>query len=269
MIAFPHCKINLGLYITGKRTDGYHNVDTVFFPVPLYDILEFVPAREHQFSLTGLPVIGLSADNLCQKAYDLLKALHPTLPPLHIHLHKLIPMGAGLGGGSADGAFMLSMLNTYFSLGYTAKELMSLALQLGSDCPYFLLNTPAHGTGRGEILNPVALSLSSWWLTLVNPGIHVSTKTAFAGITPRPGPGDLAGEIAGPVENWKNWLRNDFEPGVFESYPAIGALKHSLYEAGAVYASMTGSGSTVFGLFKQKTDIKFPSNYLVKTVQIK
>lgn len=269
MISFPHCKINLGLYVTAKRQDGYHDLDTVFYPVPIHDILEFVEAKEPSFHLTGLPIMGVAADNLCQKAYQLLKSTHPSLPSVEIHLHKLIPMGAGLGGGSSDGAFMLRMLNEQFNLGHSKDELMDMALQLGSDCPFFIQDKPAHGLGRGEILNLIALSLSSWWLALVNPGIHVSTKTAFRDVSPKPAPIDLANKIMEPVESWKNWLSNDFEDSVFKIHPEISNIKDSLYTQGATYASMTGTGSTVYGLFRERPNLQLPSNYLVKTVQLK
>jgi 4-diphosphocytidyl-2-C-methyl-D-erythritol kinase len=269
MISFPHCKINLGLYITAKRQDGYHDLDTVFYPVPIHDILEFVEAPEPSFHLTGLPIMGVAADNLCQKAYRLLKTKHPSLPSIEIHLHKLIPMGAGLGGGSADGAFMLSMLNKHFRLDHSQEELMAMALELGSDCPFFILDKPAHGLGRGEILKPIPLSLSSWWLALVNPGIHVSTKEAFSNVSPKPAPVDLARKILEPVESWKNWLHNDFEDSVCKIHPEISTIKDSLYTQGAAHASMTGTGSTVYGLFREQPSLQLPSNYLVKTVQLK
>jgi 4-diphosphocytidyl-2-C-methyl-D-erythritol kinase len=269
MISFPHCKINLGLYITAKRTDGYHDLETVFFPVPIHDILEFVKAAEPGFHLTGLPVIGQAADNLCVKAYNLVKQRFPELPALNIHLHKLIPMGAGLGGGSADGAFMLRMLNSHFKLGLGQDELIHMALQLGSDCPFFILDQPAYARGRGEILRPLPLSLSSWWMVLVNPGIHVSTATAFSGVTPSPCPVPLAEKILEPVDSWQDWLRNDFEATVCKTHPRIAELKKSLYEAGAVYASMTGSGSTVYGLFRNRPGLSFPPGHLAYEVQIK
>lgn len=268
MISFPHCKVNLGLYITAKRTDGYHDLETVFFPVPIHDILEFVEAPEQGFHLTGLPVIGQAADNLCVKAYHLVKQRFPTLPPVNIHLHKLIPMGAGLGGGSSDGAFMLRMLNTHFKLGLGQAELINMALQLGSDCPFFIRDQPAHARGRGELLSPLPLSLSSWWMVLVNPGIHISTATAFSGVTPRPCPVPLAEKILEPVDSWKDWLRNDFEATVCQTHPRIAELKQTLYNAGAVYASMSGSGSTVYGLFRKKPGLNFPSGHLAYEVQI-
>jgi 4-diphosphocytidyl-2-C-methyl-D-erythritol kinase len=178
-------------------------------------------------------------------------------------------MGAGLGGGSADGAFMLSMLNKHFRLDHSQEELMAMALELGSDCPFFILDKPAHGLGRGEILKPIPLSLSSWWLALVNPGIHVSTKEAFSDVSPKPAPVDLARKILEPVESWKTWLHNDFEDSVCKIHPEISTIKDSLYTQGAAHASMTGTGSTVYGLFREQPSLQLPSNYLVKTVQLK
>ena len=191
------------------------------------------------------------------------------LDPVAIHLHKVIPTGAGLGGGSADGAFMLKMLNQHFKLGYGPEALMDMALQLGSDCPFFILDQPAHGQGRGEILKPIPLSLSSWWLVLVNPGIHVSTKTAFSEVSPKPAPVDLARKILEPAEGWKDWLHNDFEEPIFKIHPEIGSIKKALYAQGASYASMTGTGSTVYGLFRTEPQPDLPTNYLVKKVCLK
>lgn len=269
MISFPNCKINLGLYVTAKRTDGYHDLETVFFPVPLNDILEFIPSSTESFHTSGIPVLGNASDNLCLKAYGLMKQQHPELPPLSIHLHKVIPMGAGLGGGSADGAFMLSMLNSYFSLGHSEEELIQMALMLGSDCPFFIINQPAHALGRGEVLTRIRLSLKGLYLSIVNPGIHVSTAEAFRGVTPRPTTTDLKNRLLEPVETWKEWLGNDFETGVFALHPAIRQVKQKLYDAGAAYASMSGSGSTVYGIFRQKPSLSFPGTYLIQTVQIK
>lgn len=269
MISFPNCKINLGLYITAKRPDGYHNLETIFFPLPFTDILEFVPGHQMQFRTTGLSVNTAPEDNLCIKAYQLLKSIHPALPSLHIHLHKIIPMGAGLGGGSADAAYMLSMLNQYFVLGIQESKLMELALQLGSDCPFFIVNKPAHATGRGEILEPVTLKLTGTIIALVNPGIHVSTAQAFSSIQPREPAHNLKHRILEPVSEWMTWLTNDFEEGVASLYPEIGTVKKTLYEQGALYASMTGSGSTVYGIFNETPKLNFPASYAVRSVRIK
>jgi 4-diphosphocytidyl-2-C-methyl-D-erythritol kinase len=263
VVLFPNCKINLGLNIIRKRTDGYHDLETVFYPVGLKDALEIIPAEETTFQLSGLPVSGNTADNLCLKAYYLLKKDFPGLPAVSMYLHKAIPMGAGLGGGSADGAFMLSMLNKNFGMNLTEQQLLDYALQLGSDCPFFIINKPCFAEGRGERLSPVEVDLSAYKIALVNPGVHVSTKEAFSGLLPAAPVKSLREIITQPISTWKEELVNDFEKSVFEQFPAIKQVKESLYDAGAIYASMTGSGSTVFGIFKaeSKPDLKFPNSH--------
>lgn len=273
MITFPNCKINLGLSITGKREDGYHNLETVFYPVPLKDALEIITAPPEkaiptvEFSASGLTVDGTPENNLCVKAWHLLKNDFPSLPSVRLHLHKVIPMGAGLGGGSADGAFTLQLLNNTYKLGLTNEQLISYALQLGSDCPFFILNTPCFATGRGEIMQPIDLALSGYTFVLVNPGIHVSTGWAFANITPQQPAVSIKDIIQQPVATWKNRLINDFEAPVMQQYPTIQQVREQLYDAGAIYASMTGSGSTVFGIFDKTTPMpfSFPSYYFVYT----
>lgn len=268
MITFPNCKINLGLRVLQKRTDGYHNLETVFFPLPFYDALELIPysGTGLSFTTSGLTVDGNPSDNLCAKAYELLKKDFPYLPGAAIHLHKAIPSGAGLGGGSADAAFTLKLLNTQFALGLTTEELIRYGLQLGSDCPFFILNQPCFATGRGEELTPVKIDLSSYSFVLVNPGIHVSTANAFMGIKPAIPVKSIQTIIQQPAGTWKDELLNDFELTVFPQYPAIQSIKDELYQAGAVYASMSGSGSTIFGIFPtDKTpSLAFPDTYLVK-----
>ncbi|HLP37791.1 4-(cytidine 5'-diphospho)-2-C-methyl-D-erythritol kinase [Lacibacter sp.] len=283
MIVFPNCKINLGLHILNKREDGYHNLETVFYPVQLRDALEVVkrddgrqttddthnsPLTTHiSFSSTGLTIAGDEANNLCIKAYQLLKKDFPSLPPVQMHLHKAIPMGAGLGGGSADGAFALKLLNDKFQLGLSTQQLIDYALQLGSDCPFFIVNKPCYATGRGEKLEAVELDLSAYHFAVVNPGIHVNTGWAFAQLningSARP---DLKAIIQQPIETWKEQLINDFEEAVSKAHPEIATIKQQLYDAGAVYASMTGSGSTVFGIFKEMPQLKFPESYLYKLI---
>jgi 4-diphosphocytidyl-2-C-methyl-D-erythritol kinase len=292
MIVFPNCKINLGLHILNKREDGYHNLETVFYPVQLRDALEVVRrddgrlttddsktlsevegslrvierSRDNdiQFSSTGLPIAGDEANNLCIKAYHLLKKDFPTLPPVQMHLHKAIPMGAGLGGGSSDGAFALKLLNDKFQLGLSTQQLIDYALQLGSDCPFFIINKPCYATSRGEILETVALDLSDYHFAIVNPGIHVNTGWAFANLSGRSKRPDseLKAIIQQPIETWKDQLINDFEEPVSKAHPEIATIKQQLYDAGAVYASMTGSGSTVFGIFKEEPLLKFDEKYL-------
>ncbi|PZF72261.1 4-(cytidine 5'-diphospho)-2-C-methyl-D-erythritol kinase [Taibaiella soli] len=252
MIRFPNCKINLGLYITNRRADGYHDLETVFYPVPLQDALEMIAAKESSIHLTGKAVSGNNQDNLVWKALQLLKQDFPEKTgDFEIHLHKAIPMGAGMGGGSADGAFALAMLNDLCSLKLPKEQLAVYALQLGSDCPFFIYNTPQFASGRGEKMQPVTLDLSKYSLQLVCPNVHVATGKAFSMITPRPAPFDLRtiGEL--PVSKWKHHISNDFETPIFEQHPVLASIKQQLYAAGAVYASMSGSGSTVFGIFEK------------------
>jgi len=256
VIVFPNCKINLGLRVLQKRSDGFHDIETIFYPVPLKDALEIIPAHDIQqptISNYGLPVKGNTADNLCIKAWQLLKKDFPVLPAVHIHLLKNIPMGAGLGGGSADGAFMLQLLNDSFHLGLSVAQLTQYALELGSDCPFFIINQPAYATGRGEIIQPVPINLSSFQLVLANPGIHVDTGWAFAQLNVNDsltGYPPLKELMLQSIDTWQQQVVNSFEKPVFEKYPQVRALKENFYRLGAVYAAMSGSGSTVFGLFK-------------------
>ncbi|MGN6439685.1 MAG: 4-(cytidine 5'-diphospho)-2-C-methyl-D-erythritol kinase [Agriterribacter sp.] len=269
MVVFPNCKINLGLHITARRDDGFHNLETVFYPVNWFDALEVIHGdAAPAFSFSGIPIPGQPTDNICYKAWQLLKDDFPQLPAIKAHLHKNIPTGAGLGGGSADGAFMLNLLNKKFNLQLTNEQLIMYSLKLGSDCPFFIINQPCYATGRGEILSPVAVDLSRYNLLIVNPGIHVNTGWAFSQLSPVIPSVSIADIIQQPVETWKTTLKNDFEAPVFKAYPAINELKETLYQRGAVYASMTGSGSTVFGLFekKQRPAFAFPANYLEKWV---
>jgi 4-diphosphocytidyl-2-C-methyl-D-erythritol kinase len=256
LISFPNCKINIGLHIVEKRSDGYHNLETVFYPLPLTDILEVIALEElpgkkavPTLSISGLPVAGEQDNNLCIKAWKLLKREHIHLPPVLMHLHKNIPMGAGLGGGSADGAFMLMALNEKFGLELTNEKLAAYALSLGSDCPFFIHNQPAFASGRGEVLKPLKRDLSMYSFLIVNPRIHIGTAQAFSRIVPTPAPVNLADCIMLPVENWKDLVKNDFEEPAFFYYPALKQIKTWLYDAGALYASMTGSGSCFYGIF--------------------
>jgi 4-diphosphocytidyl-2-C-methyl-D-erythritol kinase len=267
MVQFPNAKINLGLHITGRRSDGYHDLATIFYPLPLTDVLEIVPGNTLQFSSSGLPVPGETSSNLCLKAYHLLQKDFD-LPPVQIHLHKNIPMGAGMGGGSADGAFMLRMLNEKFSLGLSSEQLIGYTLRLGSDCPFFILNRPCFATGRGELLQPIGLDLSAYRFLIVHPGIHVSTAWAFAQITPqqRQGESSLQEIIQRSVTDWKQQLVNDFEAPVMLAHPAIAAIKQQMYDAGALYAAMSGSGSAVFGIFEKQVELAFGAGDRVEWV---
>lgn len=271
MIVFPNCKINLGLHVVQKRDDGFHNIETVFYPIPLIDALECIrddKGNDIEFSLSGITLEGNANDNLCVKAYHLLKQNYPLLPAVKMHLHKVIPPGAGLGGGSADGAFALSLLNKKFNLDISEDKLIELAAQLGSDCPFFIRNKSSYATGRGEILEDVSVDLSSYKIIIVNPGIHISTGWAFSQLTPAALKKDLRKIIAQPITTWKNELINDFEAAVFSQYPEIKLIKESLYNHGALYAAMSGSGSTVFGIFEKTNDTapSFPAHYFVKKI---
>jgi 4-diphosphocytidyl-2-C-methyl-D-erythritol kinase len=258
MVIFPNCKINLGLNVVKKRKDGFHDIETVFFPLPFYEVLEIVSSEnETEFINTGISG-GENKNNLCQRAYQLLKKDFPGLPQIKMHLHKTIPSGAGLGGGSADAAFTLSLLNEKYNLNIDPKQLLVYALLLGSDCPFFLINKPSFASGRGEILEQINCSLSAYKILILNPQIHISTKELFQQISPSV-PKKIIKEIINqPVETWKNELANDFEKIVFQKYPEIKKIKEELYKHNAVYASMTGTGSSVFGIFNASDEIKIP-----------
>jgi len=272
MVSFPNCKINLGLHILGKREDGFHNLETIFYPVPFRDALEIIPnsnsTTEIEFTGTGLTVEGNTEDNLCIKAYYLLKKDFPQLPSVKIHLHKTLPMGAGLGGGSADAAFMLKLLNEKFKLNLSTSQLLNYSLQLGSDCPFFLINKPCFATGRGEVLEEITVDLSAYKMVLINPGIHINTGWAFSNITPALPPKSIKEIIQQPINSWKEALKNDFEVPVFATHPAIKEIKEVLYAQGAAYAAMSGSGSTVFGIFDTPFDMApfKNNNYFIKTI---
>lgn len=270
MITFPNCKINLGLNITGKREDGYHNIETVFIPILITDVLEVIQSgnanESLSYSSSGIPVEGELNKNLCIKAYNLLKKDIPNLPLVKLHLHKVIPTGAGLGGGSADGAFTLKLLNSKFNLGLSSEKLAQYALQLGSDCPFFIYNRPCFATGRGEIIEPVSLNLSGYKFLIVNPGIHIPTSLAFSHLTPATSAVAINEIIKQPINTWKDYLKNDFETAIFKQHREIKEIKDHLYKSGAIFASMSGSGSTVYGIFKKSENINFsfPQYYFVK-----
>lgn len=271
MIVFPNAKINLGLRITSKRIDGYHNLDTVFYPINLNDALEIITHHDPSangvtFTSSGLNIPGSPNSNLCKKAYELLKEKFPELPAVQMHLHKNIPMGAGLGGGSADGAFTLQLLNHKFKLNLHEDELIELALALGSDCPFFIKNIPVHATGRGEIMKPTNVDLSHKKIALVLPGIHVGTPIAFKDCPIEPNAIACNTITQQPIEEWKDRLINDFEQTVFPIYPALKKIKEQLYDAGAIYASMSGTGSTIFGIFDHMPDLENTFNQDYKIV---
>ena len=258
MISFPNIKINLGLSITEKRPDGYHNLETVFYPVALEDALEIRtnPEAQQKFTLHqhGMEIAGNPENNLVVKAYLLLdKEFH--LPPVEIHLYKHIPSGAGLGGGSSDAAFMLKLLNEHYNLQLSDKQLEDYAATLGADCAFFIKNTPTYAEGIGNIFSPIELSLKGYRIMIVKPDVFVSTREAFANIRPHRPEYPVREVIRRPVAEWKDTLINDFEASVFPQYPVIGEIKEELYHQGAIYASMSGSGSSVFGLFAAGTTL--------------
>ncbi|MBS1933474.1 MAG: 4-(cytidine 5'-diphospho)-2-C-methyl-D-erythritol kinase, partial [Bacteroidetes bacterium] len=255
MILFPNCKINLGLHVTRKREDSYHDIESIFYPVPLNDILEIVPSNSFEHHFYGLPIPGEAAKNLCVKAYDLLKKDFPDLPSIKFFLYKNIPAGAGLGGGSSDGSCMLQLLNEEFRLGLSTPQLIGYALQLGSDCPFFIINKPCFASGRGEILEPVKISLSPYSFFFIHPDIHIDTAWAFSQLTPSIPGKPLTEIIKQPMTTWKDELKNDFEKPVMEKFAELKPIKQKLYDAGAVYASMSGSGSTFFGICEKNVAI--------------
>lgn len=255
MVVFPNAKINLGLNITSKRPDGYHNISSCFYPIPLADILEVQPAHNYSFTSSGINIPG--EGNLCTKAYELIKADFD-IQPVNIHLHKITPIGAGLGGGSSDASFTLKCLNKIFNLGLSTIQLERYAAQLGSDCPFFIENKPVLASETGTTFKPVTLDLSGKYLALLNPGIHVSTAEAYSGIKPQEPTHPVEEIINRPINEWPSLLINDFEVSVIKKYPEIGSIKASLIDLGASYASMTGSGSSVYGIFED--EIKIPTN---------
>lgn len=263
MISFPNAKINLGLNITSKRPDGYHNLETIFYPIPLEDALEIHEASysEQKYNLFqyGDHIAGDLNSNLVVKAYKLLDELY-TLPPINIYLNKHIPSGAGLGGGSSDAAFMLCLLNEKFRLNIPIDKLEEHAAKLGADCAFFVQNKPTFAEGIGNLFSPIELSLRGYRFYLIKPNVFVSTRDAFAYIKPHEPEFDLRKTVNLPLEKWKNRMFNDFEYSVFKQYPLLKELKDALYAHGAIYAAMSGSGSSIFGIFP--SSIQFPNLYI-------
>ena len=255
MIVFPNAKINIGLRVTGKRSDGFHELESVFYPINWKDVLEIQEADKFGFVLSGIDIPGDSSDNLCIKAYDIIKEGYD-IPLVQIHLHKNIPIGAGMGGGSADGAFMISALDELFCLNISIDKQMEMAGRMGSDCPFFLLNTPCFAKGAGDVLSPFDLSLKGLKVVLISPEIHIDTAWAYAQISPRKAEKDWQKALFGPVKEWKE-INNDFEHTVFEKEPVIEKIKQELYQQGALYSSMSGSGSSVFAIFDKDQKIDF------------
>ena len=276
MITFPIAKINLGLNVVEKRLDGYHNLQTVFYPVPIMDALEIAPMSEGfpsdvdcDLKVTNIHIEGDEQRNLVVRAYQLLKKDFPSLPRIHTHLWKGIPTQAGMGGGSSDCAYMIRLLNETFDLQLTNEQMQQYAAQLGADCAFFIESVPCYAEGIGEQLEPISLDLSGWYIGVVRPDIPVPTKEAFSRIHPHYTALNCCEVVMQPVETWRDNLINDFEESVFALHPEIGAVKEQLYKMGATYAAMSGSGSALFGLFKEEPDglrQAFPDMFTFSTV---
>lgn len=254
MIHFPNAKINLGLNIVSKRPDGYHNLETIFYPIGIKDGLEIIEKDDlsrDEFILEGIRVDGDANDNLVMKALRLMRQYYD-FPSLEVHLLKKIPFGAGIGGGSADAAFMLRLINDMYSLNISKERLVELAIQLGADCPFFIYNTPMYAEGIGEKLEPIELTLKDYHLVLIKPDVFVSTKDAFSKIIPIEPNINLRDIAKLPIEEWKNLMVNDFEKSIFPLFPQIEEIKNKLYDLGALYTSMSGSGASVYGIFREQ-----------------
>ena len=250
MVLFANAKINLGLSIVSKREDGYHNIESIFYPVKLYDVLEFVDADSFNFESFGIDIPD-SGQNLCEKAYQLLSQNFPQIKPVSINLLKNIPIGAGLGGGSSDAAFVLKALNQLNDLHLSDQQLMGYAEKLGADCAFFISNKPTYATGIGTDFSDIDVDLTAYYIVIIKPEIHISTVEAYTNVKPQISDVDLREAIKLPIQEWKYYIRNDFEDGIFEKYPIIKDIKLKLYENGALYASMSGSGSAVYGIFEE------------------
>ncbi|ETZ20806.1 4-(cytidine 5'-diphospho)-2-C-methyl-D-erythritol kinase [Pedobacter sp. V48] len=249
MLAFANAKINLGLYVTEKRADGYHNLETVFYPVKINDVIEITDAKETTCQIKGIDIPGSTEDNICLKAFELLKKDFD-LPAQQITLLKNIPVGAGLGGGSSDAAFLIKLLNDKFQLGLNTHQMEDYAKQLGADCAFFINNKPVFAEGKGDEFSGVGVDLSGYQIVLVKPPVHVATADAYSGIVPHKSGVSLKELIQLPLKDWKPNLKNDFESTVFLKYPEIEAVKQALYHEGAIFAAMSGSGSSVFAIFE-------------------
>ena len=259
MIIFPNAKINIGLNVINRREDGYHNLETIFYPVNIKDALEIVVADELSFESSGLDIPGRMEDNLCIKGYYLLKKDFD-LPPVKIHLHKHIPIGAGLGGGSSDAAFFIRLVNQNFNLGMTDAQMIGYARKLGADCAFFIQNKPVFAFEIGDEFEPVKLDLSKYQIVLVMPSVQISTAEAYRGVKPAPVKESLMDLIYEPIAEWRKYIKNDFEASIFKDHPEIRGVKAALYEAGALYASMSGSGASVFGIFDKTPDLSALEN---------
>ena len=257
MITFPHAKINIGLQVTERRPDGYHNLDTVFYPIPICDALEVIVAEEADYDcrlhISGIEIAGDPDTNLVVRAYRLL-ATDYTLPSIDIYLHKHIPTGAGLGGGSADASFMLRLLNEMFKLDISTERLEAYATQLGADCPFFITSHPVYATGIGNEFHPIELSLEGLHIVIVKPDVFVSTKEAYSMVRPEKPEVTLDAKIVRPIAEWRDTISNDFEKGIFALHPELNDIKEKLYALGARYAAMSGSGSALYGIFDEPVE---------------
>ncbi|PWG79762.1 4-(cytidine 5'-diphospho)-2-C-methyl-D-erythritol kinase [Pararcticibacter amylolyticus] len=254
MVTFPNAKINIGLNIINRRSDGYHNLETVFYPVNIKDGLEVAEAGELSFSTSGIEIPGFANENLCLRAYERLKKDFG-IPPVQIHLHKQIPIGAGLGGGSSDAAFFIRLLNDKFALNLSTEMMEDYARELGADCAFFIKNQPVFAFGKGDEFEDITLSLKDYFIVLIMPPVHVSTGEAYRGVKPSQPRTSLKDLIKSPIEEWNPVIKNDFEESVFKNHPSIRGVKAALYESGALYASMSGSGASVYGIFKDSVDL--------------
>jgi len=255
MIVFPNAKINIGLNILNRRSDGYHNLETVFYPVQIKDALEVIEAPELSFSASGIEIPGHANENLCLKAWHLLSEDY-NIPEVALHLHKGIPIGAGLGGGSADAAFFIKLMNEKFTLELTVEQMQAYARQLGADCAFFVRNEPVFAFAKGDEFEEVSLSLDNYFIVLVMPPVHVSTGEAYRGVKPAMPETSLKELVQLPVPNWKYHIKNDFEVSIFKNHPSIRGVKSALYEAGALYSSMSGSGASVYGIFNREVKLE-------------
>ena len=269
MLVFPNAKLNLGLYVTERRPDGFHTLESVFVPLPWTDALELLPAPagwpETSISLTGRPIPGAPATNLCVRAYELLQADFPQLPPAQLYLHKIVPIGAGLGGGSADAAFALKAANELFELKLSVESLESYARRIGSDCAFFIQNKPILAVERGDVFEPIDLNLTGTACVVVYPNLHIGTAEAYARIRPQHPAHPLRQALAQPISAWRDTVSNDFETALTPTYPVLAGIKQQLYAAGAAYASLSGSGSAVYGLWAsgEPSGITWPAEFTV------
>ena len=268
MLVFPNAKLNLGLYVTQHRPDGFHTLESVFVPLPWTDAFEMLPAATGQptrLTLTGRPIPGDPATNLCVRAYELLQADFPALPPVQLYLHKMVPIGAGLGGGSADAAFALRAANDLFRLGLSVEALEDYARRLGSDCAFFIQNKPVLAVEKGDVFEEIRLNLSGMACVVVYPNLHISTAEAYARISPQPPQHPLRESLQRPMSSWRDTVSNDFETALTPSYPVLAEIKQQLYKAGATYASLSGSGSAVYGLWEasEPAAMTWPAEYAV------